>query len=438
MTDMQSQVTRPRRRFRWWQWIILVLILTTLFIPRTGGLRITPVELIAFEHLFSLVEWEVVNFPQKWLHSLTNLVPGSKLTREERLELVDEYLQTVRAANKEERRIEGANQLRSFRAGGSGAKAGPVSDELFQQLLARERELRPEVEETVEAEIHAVVAELDIDSRFGIVWPPIDIRFGDLPTLLVISPRNEINMVGAVFLDPEIEPFDRDEIERRVVNELDYAAYVDDIAGLATFPNMVSDSYTTRTVIRTAAHEWLHSFWFFHPFGRNYFASTEMTTLNETAATLAGNEIGDIAFERMGGDLSENARRYETESQIDPRFTKFMRDTRIEAERLLGEGKVEEAEEYMRKRQWDLRLRGYYIRKLNQAYFAFRGRYGDSPASLSPVGEQMRELRSYMRDIGEFIRVISKVSNPAEFEDLLERIRAERGGDVATFDDPDP
>ena len=432
MTDMQSQVTRPRRRFRWWQWIILVLILMTLFIPRTGGLRITPVELIAFEHLFSLVEWEVVNFPQKWLHSLTNLVPGSKLTREERLELVDEYLQTVRAANKEERRIEGANQLRSFRAGGSGAKAGPVSDELFQQLLARERELRPEVEETVEAEIHAVIAELDIDSRFGIVWPPIDIRFGDLPTLLVISPRNEINMVGAVFLDPEIEPFDRDEIERRVVNELDYAAYVDDIAGLATFPNMVSDSYTTRTVIRTAAHEWLHSFWFFHPFGRNYFASTEMTTLNETAATLAGNEIGDIAFERMGGDLSENARRYETESKIDPRFTKFMRDTRVEAERLLSEGKIEEAEEYMRKRQWDLRLRGYYIRKLNQAYFAFRGRYGDSPASLSPVGEQMRELRSYMSDIGEFIRVISKVSNPAEFEDLLEHIRAERGGDVGS------
>ena len=103
-----------------------------------------------------------------------------------------------------------------------------------------------------------------------------------------------------------------------------------------------------------------------------------------------------------------------------------MRETRIEAERLLAEGKIEEAEEYMRRRQWDLRLRGYYIRKLNQAYFAFRGRYADSPASISPVGEQMRELRSYMSDIGEFIRVISKVSNPTEFQALLERIRAER------------
>ena len=68
--------------------------------------------------------------------------------------------------------------------------------------------------------------------------------------------------------------------------------------------------------------------------------------------------------------------------------------------------------------------------QLNQAYFAFRGRYADSPASISPVGEQMRELRSYMSDIGEFVRVISKVNNPTEFEALLERMRTERGGDV--------
>ena len=64
-------------------------------------------------------------------------------------------------------------------------------------------------------------------------------------------------MTGAVFLDPDIEPFERDEVEKRVFDEVDYAAYVDDLAGLATFPNMVNDLYTTRTIVRTAAHEWL-------------------------------------------------------------------------------------------------------------------------------------------------------------------------------------
>ena len=107
MKEMEPQTIQPRRHFRWWQGIILALLVLTLFIPRTGTLHLTPVELIAFEHVFSLVEWEVANFPRKWLHSLTNLVPGSKRSREERLALVDEYLQTVRAANKEERQNRG-------------------------------------------------------------------------------------------------------------------------------------------------------------------------------------------------------------------------------------------------------------------------------------------------------------------------------------------
>ncbi len=423
-TIMESDTVRPRRRFGWWRKLLLGLILLTLFIPRMDSFKITPVELIAFEHLFSLVEWEATNFPRKWIHSLINLVPGQKPTREERLELVDEYLKVARLAKKEERRIEGASQLRSFK----GADTSQVvpSDEYLRELLAQKRKLQPEAEESVEAEISAALSQLGLESRIGLIWPPVDVRFGEPPTLLVVSPRDKIDMTGAVFLDPDIEPFERDEVERRVFDEVNYAAYVDDLAGLATFPNMVNDLYTTRTIVRTAAHEWLHSYWFFHPFGRNYFASTEMTTLNETAATLAGNEIGDITFERMGGDLSENARRYEAAHKSNPNFTKFMRETRVEAERLLEEGKIEEAEEYMRKRQWDLRLRGYYIRKLNQAYFAFRGRYADSPASTSPVGEQMRELRSYVSDIGEFMEVISGVSNPAEFESLLQRMRAQR------------
>ncbi len=414
-------------RFRCVRRLVLALMILTLAVPRLDNFRITPVEIIAFDHRFSLVEWELVNFPKKWLYRLVDLIPGAKPSREERIETFDEYLQTVKRANKEERRIKGASQLRSYMGSGSGGKEEAVSDEYLRELRARSDDLRPVAEEAVEAEVSAVLAGLGLESRIGLIWPPVDVRFGAPPTLLVISPRNEIDMVGAVFLDPDIEPFDRDAVEKQVYAELDYAAFVDNIAGLASFPNMVADAYSTRTIVRTAAHEWLHAYWFFHPFGRNYFASTEMTTLNETAATLAGNEIGDIAFERMGGDLSVNARRYIAEDRVDPRFTAFMRETRIEAERLLAEGLVAEAEEYMRKRQWDLRLRGYYIRKLNQAYFAFRGRYAGSPASVSPVGEQMRELRSYMADIGEFIRVISEVSSPAEFDAELERLRAERG-----------
>jgi len=40
----------------------------------------------------------------------------------------------------------------------------------------------------------------------------------------------------------------------------------------------------------------------------------------------------------------------------------------------------------------------------------------------------MGGLYSYMSDIGEFIRIISKVSSPAEFEALLERYAPSREG----------
>jgi len=423
-SDAAAERDSPRRFGRLRKAVLLAVALI-LLVPPSGDFHVTPVERIASEHIFSLLEWEAANFPKKWIRAVGYLVPGAKPSRDERLAIVDEYLEVVRRADKERRRVEGAAQLGGVGGSTAAAKSAAASDEYLRELLAEKRRLQPEAEEALEAEISAVLADFGFQSRVGLIWPPLDFRFTQPPTLLVISPRNEIRMVGGVFLDPEIEPFDRDAVEKRVVEELDYSAYVDDLAGLATFPNMVNDLYTARTIARTAAHEWLHAYWFFHPFGRNYFASDEMTTLNETAATLAGNELGDIAFARMGGDLSENARRYAAESQANPDFTAFMRETRLEAERLLSDGMVDAAEDYMRKRQWELRLRGYYIRKLNQAYFAFRGRYGDSPASVSPVGERMRELRSYAADVGEFINMVSAVSTPAEFNALLEGL----GGD---------
>ena len=108
-------------------------------------------------------------------------------------------------------------------------------------------------------------------------------------------------------------------------------------------------------------------------------------------------------------------------------FDAAMGETRLRTDELLGQGKIEEAEKYMREQQWFLRLRGYNLRKLNQAYFAFRGRYAESPASTSPLGKQLNELRSLLPSAAAFIREISQVASHAEFLELLERARAEAG-----------
>ncbi|HLE74221.1 MAG TPA: hypothetical protein VI688_08250, partial [Anaerolineales bacterium] len=99
-------------------------------------------------------------------------------------------------------------------------------------------------------------------------------------------------------------------------------------------------------------------------------------------------------------------------------FRAEMHDTRVRADALLAEGKIEEAEAYMEAQRlifWD---HGYVIRKLNQAYFAFYGSYADSPigpAGEDPVGAAVRELRSRSASLIEFVRRMAWLTS---FEDL--------------------
>ncbi|MDP6665649.1 MAG: hypothetical protein QF477_16565 [SAR202 cluster bacterium] len=416
------------RRGRWKRWrarIGITLLLAVLMLIRVDNFKLTPVEIIASDYLFSIPTWEIQNFPRKWLHGLWELIPGNKPSREERLVIVDEFLQTARKVQKEEDRIEGLLIRRNATQGsGAATKAEAPTREYLDELIDLHGDLQGRAEEAVEAELSTLLVEMGFSTWFGLIWPPVDIRFEEPPTLLVLSPRDRISLTSSILLDSDIKGVDRDEIEQQILKDHDLVAYVDDLAGLATYPAFVSDLYTTRTVMRTVTHEWLHSYFFFKPLGQNYRASDEMFTINETTADITGRELGDIVFERMGGDLTVSASRYAPAEDRNPQFTKVMRDTRKRVDELLAEGLIEEAEQHMREQQWFLRLRGYGLRKLNQAYFAFRGRYAESPASVSPVGDQLKELRELVPSAGDFIRLMAEVGSLGEFEALIERARA--------------
>ena len=104
-----------------------------------------------------------------------------------------------------------------------------------------------------------------------------------------------------------------------------------------------------------------------------------------------------------------------------------MHETRIRADELLAQGRIEEAEAYMEARRqifWD---QGYRIRRLNQAYFAFYGAYADEPggpAGEDPVGEAVRELWARIQSPKEFLLQMGALHNYAELEDLLGRVTA--------------
>jgi hypothetical protein len=65
---------------------------------------------------------------------------------------------------------------------------------------------------------------------------------------------------------------------------------------------------------------------------------------------------------------------------------------------------------------------GYYIRRLNQAYYAFYGAYADVPggaAGEDPVGPAVRELRARSETLVSFLDRISWMTS---FERLQQEV----------------
>jgi len=84
-------------------------------------------------------------------------------------------------------------------------------------------------------------------------------------------------------------------------------------------------------------------------------------------------------------------------------FNREMRETRRAVDAYLARGEISQAEEFMEEKRQYLASEGYYIRKLNQAYFAFHGTYADSPTSISPIGAELKQLREQSPSLKDFL-----------------------------------
>ncbi len=84
-------------------------------------------------------------------------------------------------------------------------------------------------------------------------------------------------------------------------------------------------------------------------------------------------------------------------------FNREMREIRRMVDEYLARGEVAAAEQFMEERRQYLAGKGYYLRKLNQAYFAFYGTYADSPTSISPIGLEFKKLREQSASVKDFL-----------------------------------
>ena len=431
---MRRSFGAGRKRRRLLRWTAFALASLLLLSVSRDALRFNVAEQASEAYRFDIVQYQLTNFFDKWVHRLVDALPWHSLSKEERRLQIAEYFELGEEISRLRRGLEEA----AARADGQASAEVSALEERFDDVSARRSRLRQDVEETVEATISAVVVSEGLGTWRELIFPPVDIRLAEPPKLLVTSPRDRIERTHDVLLKPEIGIGERESVERRVEDAAGLSAVVLDIGGLATFPASLPNDQPLRWTLQTSAHEWLHHYLFFRPLGQNISKSDDMQVLNETVADIAGREIGNRAFQALGGDVDrspemglEGVEAAADAGQPQDRedaafdFNREMRETRLRVDELLAAGLIDEAEAYMEERRKLFVTNGFNIRKLNQAYFAFHGTYADSPASVNPIGGQLQRLRSRVPDVGSFVRTVSRFSSYREF---LESLDALEGG----------
>ena len=414
-----------RWRRRAWKGLAVLVVALVLLLPRGGVLNLSPAERAAVQYRYDLIGWEVSNLPVKWLSRLADLLPWSGSSRDDRQAALEHYMELavqVRAARSE---------LESAIAGSPGGQRDAVAlQERVDSLQAELGSLRDAAEELLEGAISGVLVEQGLNAAGEFIWPPVDVRLGRTPHLLVTSPRDRIERLESVLLKPDLPARSKDAMENQLLDEENLSSVVVKTGGVATYPTVIPDDADLRHLLDVAAHEWLHTYLFFHPLGQGLFRDDDMFTLNETLANMFGREIGRSTYEHLTGQQAPEPRAEEEAEGVDTSgfsYNRFMHETRLRADELLAEGDIEGAERYMEERRLELNTHGYSVRKINQAWFAFHGTYADSPASVSPIAGELDELRALVSGIGEMVRVMRGVSTYEEFHALLAERRGEAG-----------
>ena len=299
------------------------------------------------------------------------------------------------------------------------------------EMYAEREQLAPLAEAVLQNQVTTTVAELGL-TYGGQPFPPVLYRTTPLPTALIISPRDVIRQDYNISLPPDMTADERTILEEQVDSALDISSLVVNVGGIGLYPTMVMQSTSLNWLAEVISHEWTHNFLTLRPLGISYMKSPELRTINETAASIAGKEIGSALIERYYPDMVPlppaeipDAPEEDEPAQVPPPFDfrTEMRNTRERADDLLAEGKIEEAEDYMETRRQVFWEHGYRIRKLNQAYFAFYGAYADLPggaAGEDPVGEAVRSLRVESPTLADFLKRISWMTSFEQLQKAVE------------------
>jgi len=360
-----------------------------------------PIDAVANRHAYDLMGWELRYFPQKWLYEFATVFDGGPASGGEGDALLRRYFALATEIGRLEQQGDGAARIAKAR---------------------RERDgIENDVEQTLESRISDFLRDQGLAmnpplfSDVGLLFPPVDFELDRPPKVLAVSPRDRIALDRSYLLAPGLGPDAVTAIEREA-EEAGVSAIVVDTGGIATYPSIIPELAPFSEMLETAIHEWLHQYLAFYPLGSSYFGDEKTRTLNETVANMAGRELAEL-FTRRYGSPEPQEPPSPPPGSFD--FRKAMRALRLRVEELLADGLVEEAERLMDEKRDEFESEGVYIRRINQAYFAFHGSYADTPGSIDPIGPKLQGLRDRAGSAGPQSRLARGLSSEADLDRLL-------------------
>jgi hypothetical protein len=378
---------------------------------------------IAKPYVFSLAGWEIHTLADELRSDAVHA--GTTNDKTSYRASVDKYFNTVTSL------AFWRSRLNSVRAGKLAGEPAAIMKEI-EKLESLISDLAGTVETTLAAQITDVLIDDGIfyatDGQSGkkANFPPVFFRLEVLPKLLVLSPRDHIESIKEFTLQPEMTVAEMETVEN-AISVLGLSALITDIGGFGgTYPTMVYPFSNLRFTISAAAEEWLHQYLALRPLGFLYMLDTagiardyDIATINETVATIVSEEIAGSVLHKYYPDVTGN-NTTETNATGDFDFNQEMREIRLAVDEYLARGDFSVAESFMNRKRDYLESKGYYIRKLNQAYFAFNGTYAASPTSVNPAGAQLRQLRQESSSLKTFLDKVSSFTCLEQLEDSLD------------------
>jgi hypothetical protein len=424
--------------------IIGLLVLMLLVLPISGS-NLDPTreleQIRAYSRIyeFDYVSWTISALARKYVQA--GLDVGRYLPDQEKHDLVIEYLDLSTQANQLQ------VELSILLADPDRNDQRELEKDLRIKLVektSKRSDLAPFVEQILQDQINTALVDLDI-SLGGQLVPPVLYRSEPNSYALIVSPREEIRQTANLMLIRGMTLDEIVELEEAIEKPLDLSALVVGIGGVGLYPAMIIESPNLDWVIHVISHEWTHNYLTVRPLGAYYNASPELTTINETIADLSADDIQRRTFQLFYPEyLAPEQEANEPASQFDPEsvpesapeleipfqeqvfdFREQMHITRLEVDRLLAGGLIEEAEIYMEKRRGFFWENGYQIRKLNQAYFAFHGSYAADPGGAADqqgadLGSLLRQLQTSAPSYRDFLLQVAWKWRLDQFEELFE------------------